>query len=80
MKYTIESTENGCIETIELQNGKEFKKEHVRTTFGSQCKDEDFATQMEYDGIGDSVLLDEVYDTFDGFIASSFMKIAEYEE
>lgn len=75
MKYTIETTENGCIETIELHNGNKYTKRHVRTSFGSTCEDLEFFEQMEEDGIRDDEFLDKVYDTFDGFLASSFMDI-----
>ena len=37
MKYTIESTEKGCIETIELDDGRQYTREHTRTSFGSKC-------------------------------------------
>ncbi len=44
----------------------------------SRCEDKDFSEQMENDGICDEIL-DKVYDTFDSFLASNFMDIAELE-
>lgn len=79
MKYTIKSTENGCLETIELQDGRKYTKKHTRTSFGSRCEDKEFWEQMQDNGIRDDEMLDKVYETFDGFVASSFMDIAELE-
>lgn len=78
MKYTIESTETGCVETIELNDGSKYTKKHTRMSYGSRCEDSEFAEQMDNDGICDEII-DKVYDTFDGFLASSFMDIAELE-
>ena len=80
MKYTIESTEKGCIETIELDDGRQYTREHTRTSFGSKCEDLDFSEQMDNNGIADDEFLDKVYDTFDSFLASNFMDMAELEE
>ena len=78
MKYTIESTETGCVETIEMKNGKTYTRTHERMPWGSQCKDKDFSEQMEQDGVCDE-MLNNVYDTFDSFLASNFMDIARLE-
>lgn len=78
MKYTIETTENGCIETITLSNRSQYSKRHTRTECGSRCKDDEFHEQMERDGICDEIL-DKVNDLFDGFFASDFMDIAELD-
>ena len=47
MKYTIETTENGCQETIVLDDGKTYIKRHKKTFFGSECLDEEFCEQMD---------------------------------
>ena len=78
MKYTIESTNDGCIETIELSDGSKYKKKHIRTEYGSTQEDLDFCEQMEKDGLCEEIL-DEVYDTFDGFLASSFLRMSEFD-
>lgn len=80
MKYTIESTENGCIETIELNDGSKYTKKHTKKSFGSRCEDKEFWEQMQDNKIRDDEFLDKVYDTFDAFIASNFMDIAEIEK
>lgn len=50
MKYTIETTENGCRETIVMNNGNTYTKRHRKTFYGSECKDEESCNQMENDG------------------------------
>ena len=77
MKYTIETTETGCIETIELENGQNYFKRHIRTSCGSKSKDDDFSEQMENGGIHDEDFLDNIHETFDGFLALEFMEAAE---
>lgn len=76
MKYTIETTENGCIETITLNDGSQYSKRHTRTDYGSREEDDEFWEQMERSGICEEIL-DKVCDLFDGFFASEFMRIAE---
>lgn len=75
MKYTIESTANGCVESFKLHDGKTYIKRHARTIFGSECEDESFAEQMERDGICEEIL--EKVDAFDAFLPSDFMAINE---
>lgn len=77
MKYSIESTESGCVETITF-NGVTYTKRHTKTDYGSRCKDDEFYEQMENDGVCEEVL-DKVCNTFDSFIASDFMDIAKWE-
>lgn len=69
MKYSIEMTENGVVETLEI-NGTVYKKEWVRIVQGRlACKQRAFSEQMIEDGLNDE-LVDKIEDTFDGFIAS----------
>lgn len=77
MKYTIETTEEGCIETITL-HGKQYQKEHSKTGVGFyREEDEPFYEQMEKDGICEEVL-NEVCDLFDeGNMAVDFMSLTE---
>lgn len=79
MKYTIETTEKGCIETITFRDGRQYSKRHTRTSFGSQAEDDEFYEQMEKDGICEE-MLNGVYDLFDGFIVSDFMNLAEWDD
>lgn len=78
MKYVIETTETGCVETITFNDGSAFSKRHIKTDFGSQEEDDEFCEQMKRDGICEEIL-DKVYDLFDGFIASDFMSLAELD-
>lgn len=77
MKYTIETTEEGCVETITL-NGRHYSKRHTKTWHGSETKDKDFCEQMEKDGVCEEIL-SKVYDLFDSFLASDFMDMPDYD-
>ncbi len=79
MKYVIETTENGCIETLEFQNGMKFEKKTNRTDFGCETFDENFAEQLEKQGF-DEEIIEKVYDAYDGFGASHFLDIAKLED
>lgn len=76
MRYTIETTENGCQETIVMDNGKTYTKSHKKTFYGHECLDEEFYDQMEKDGFCEE-MLEKISDTFDSFLASEFMDIAK---
>lgn len=78
MKYMIETTNKGCVETLELHDGSKYIKRHTKTSYGSQCEDDDFADQMNADGICEEIL-EKVYDVFDGFLPGEFMDIAELD-
>lgn len=78
MKYVIETTETGCLETITFNDGSTFSKRHTKTDFGSKSEDDEFYEQMKRDGICEEIL-DQVYDLFDGFFVSDFMRIAELD-
>lgn len=78
MKYTIETTEKGCIETLEVK-GKIFTKETYRTYYGCSSNDVNFAEQLEECGYDDEIL-DRVNDLYDGFAALEFLELAEEAE
>lgn len=78
MKYTIESIGNKCVETLELSDGSIYRKTHIRTEFGSTCKDKDFDTQMHFDGIC-SEIREIVFDAFDGTLVTDCFKLSEME-
>lgn len=77
MKYTIETTKDGCVEVLEFHDGSKYMKKHIKTSYGSKCVDEDFSDQMDADGICEEIL--ERVDVFDSFLASEFMAIAELD-
>ena len=78
MKYTIEATGNRCVETLELRSGKKYTKKHLRTSTGSRCEGEEFAEQLEADGV-DLEIIDGASDLFDGAMSLDFMDIARYD-
>lgn len=78
MKYTIETTENGCLETLEFSDGTKFTKESVRVDGGCQSKDKNFANQLEMKGFSEE-LVDCAYDLFDGFVSLEFLEMADLE-
>lgn len=79
MKYTIETTENGCVETLEFADGSKFTKRSERTDFGYKSLDNDFSDQLEENGFCEEILA-KVYDLFDGFITIDFLSLAELEQ
>ena len=77
MKYSIETTENGVVETLEI-NGVVYKKEWVHVAQGHLgCKQRDFSAQMIEDGWNDE-LIEKIEEIFDGFIASDFDSMRDY--
>lgn len=75
MKYTIEQTDDGCIETLELA-GEIYIKNHEGDGSGTSTSDKDFWEQMEVNGVPEDVL-DKVYKTFDSkYMAIDFLGIA----
>lgn len=77
MKYTIETSNNGCVEILELHDGSKYMKKHIKTSYGSKCENKDFSEQMAADGICEEIL--EKVDVFDSFLANDFMDIAELD-
>jgi hypothetical protein len=68
MKYTVELTENGINETLEL-NGITYRKEWTRLENGLlQCSQKDFSEQMRENG-HDGDLIERVAEVFDSFLA-----------
>lgn len=78
IKYMIEKTENGCVETVIFSDGRQYSKRHTKYECSSTIEDDEFHEQMERDGICEEILR-KVYDLFDGFFASDFMDIAELD-
>ena len=78
MRYSIETTENGVNETLEV-DGNLYKKEWEREKNGLfRCKQKGFADQMENDGYDNESLLEKIDEVFDSFLASSVDDIRDY--
>ena len=79
MKYTVELTENGITETLEL-NGIIYKKEWTRLENGLlQCSQKDFSEQMRVNG-HDGDLIERVAEVFDSFLAGDVDDIADLDD
>lgn len=78
MKYTIETTENGCIETLEFLNGEKYTKRSERTEYGCRCLDKDLSDQLEESGFCEEIV-EKIYDMFDGFASLKFLEVSELE-
>lgn len=76
MKYCIETIEDGCVETLTLDNGKQYKKTHNLTSTGIETKNNDFYEMMEIDGMHSEEILDEVCDLFDNLFPYYFLELA----
>ena len=78
MKYMIESTPRGCIETLEFEDGSKFVSETRRTCFGAETTGPCLASQLEDAGFCEEIV-EKVEDLFDGIRACDFIDIAELE-
>lgn len=78
MKYSVNIEDGIATETL-VFNGKEYVRTTVKTIYGSHSNDMDFNEQLENDGVSSDVL-DQIYDTLDGFLANELLTIAESEE
>lgn len=76
MIYSVEVTENGFIEKLEIA-GNIYYKKWINTDIGAKCQDDDFCEQIENDGIANEMILEKIYDVID----SSFFafNVAEIE-
>lgn len=79
MKYTIETTDTGYIETLETNNGT-FSAEWKEMGFSQYpSQGETLVDQMEDVGFDDATL-DAAYDLFDGNYELDFMLLAKLAE
>ena len=77
MKYTVETTENGVNETLEL-DGTIYKKEWTRREDGCfESSQKCFSEQLEEDGYSGE-LVAKVDEVFDGFLADDVDDMREY--
>lgn len=77
MKYSVE-IKNGVAKETLVFNGKEYVRTTEKTDFGSRSADMDFSEQMKNEGLSDDVL-DQIYDTIDGFFVNDLIDVAESE-
>lgn len=75
MKYCIETTDNGCIETLEISD-KKFKRESIRTEYGCIALNPTFSYQLTEAGYCDEIV-EKVNDLYDGFGTLDFIQMAE---
>ncbi len=65
MKYTIETTEDGWTETLEI-SGKTYAKNWNRRSNGAyRCEEGDFTDRVIADGCAPDYLEDELYNALD---------------
>lgn len=65
MKYTIETTEDGWVETLEIR-GQTYVKNWKKVDNGRyKCEEGDFTDRVISDGFAPDYLEDELYDVFD---------------
>lgn len=76
MKYCIETTDNGCIETLEISENQKFQRETKRTEYGCTSSDPDFSDQLEEAGYCNEIV-ETVYDSYDGCGTLDFIQLAE---
>jgi len=79
MKYTIESTNYGCIETLEFSDGSKFTKRSKITDTGCAALDKSFHTQLLLDGFCEEIL-DKVQEEFDGSRVLRFLELNELDQ
>ena len=75
MKYCIETTDKGCIETLEIGEDK-FQRESIKIKGGCQALGKSLADQLEEAGYCEEIVekADEMYG---GFEDLDFLQLAE---
>lgn len=76
MKYTIETTDNGCIETLEMSKNEKFQKKSTKTEYGCESLDSDFAEQLRMAGYCEEIV-EEVDRIYDGLGSLDFLELSE---
>ena len=76
MKYCIETTDNGCIETLEISDEEKFQRESRRIKGGCRVLEKSFADQLADAGYCEEIVekVDEMYDEFKGL---DFLQLEE---
>ena len=78
MKYTIETTEYGCIETLEFSDGSKFTRRNERTYYGCKAIDDEFDVQLVKDGFCEEIV-EKIDELFSGFFSLHFLELAELD-
>lgn len=79
MKYVIETTKEGCLETLMLSDGSTYTRKSKKERFGYSQLDDDFSDQMRDDGICEEIY-ERVYTVFDIGLPYDFLDLAEMED
>lgn len=76
MKYTIETTDKGCIETLEISDKEKFQMESIKIKGGCRALGNSLAEQLEEAGYCEEIVekVDEIYDGFENL---DFLELAE---
>lgn len=75
MKYCIETTDKGCIETLEISDKEKFQRESIKIKGGCRALGKSLAKQLEEAGYCEGIVekVDEIYD---GFEDLDFLELA----
>ena len=80
MKYSVEVTKKGYIETLEIY-GAVYQKRWIKQIGGASCNDKEFWEQLKDAGVTDEEVLYAIEDEIDNdFFASDVARIAEESE
>lgn len=72
MRYSVETTATGYVETLEV-DGKEYHKRWKRTSTGASCEDDEFWEQLQADGENDEDALDMICDEIDNSFFANYI-------
>ena len=78
MKYTIETMEDGCVETLEFNNGEKFVAKTQKTCFGCEGVTPCLADQLAEAGFCEEIV-EKVEENYDGIRAYDFLELAELD-
>lgn len=76
MKYCIETTDNGCIETLEISDKEKFQRESIKINGGCRALGKSLADQLEEAGYCEEIV-EKVDEMYDGFGDLDFLQLAE---
>ena len=76
MRYIIETTEDGCVETLEMNDGQKFSDRWVKSFGKYETTGPSLEMQLEDAGYDDEVL-EKAQDIFDGLSACDFIDLAD---
>ena len=75
MKYCMETTDNGCIETLEIDKEK-FQRESIKIKGGCRALGKSLADQLDEAGYCEEIV-EKVDEMYDGFGDLDFLELAE---